>query len=253
MTRKTHSKPVKANIKRNNITMKISIIAILILLTVSLSTNAQLSLGLKGGIDMSNMIGTNQGEPYYYSSAKPGYHIGISLYSALPNLEQVEIESGIFIENKGFSIDHEKTIDEDSYSFFRPRPNFPEGNIKFNILYLTIPATVKINFNSFYVNTGFYISNALNAKSKIEDGELKEFYEENNSDTEREMIIGYNYEDDEILSPYDFGLIFGLGYTIESISISLSYDYGMYDVSTSQEEDATLKNRVFKLSLSYRM
>ena len=224
---------------------------IILLLCLTISAFSQLKLGIKGGSSLTNMVSEYKGEPYYYSSAKTGYHIGFAIYSPINKNKQFEIETGLYIESKGFDIDHELTIVERPYYTIFSRPNYPEGEIRSNVNYLTLPAIVKTDFNSFYINTGFYISNALSAKSKIKKGELRDFYEENGSDIEKELEIGEIPEDGAVIYPYDYGLILGIGYSFDLFSLCLNYDYGLLNVSA--DKNYTLKNRAFKLSIIYRM
>lgn len=232
--------------------MKSGITALFFLLTSSLAVQAQMSLALKGGVGMTTMVGSKGDAPQEYD-AKLGYHVGFALCSSRERWKRVGIESGLLVENKGSSIAHSETFEDEVYSVFSIRPSYPEGDIECNMLYLTVPTTVKLYLASFYINTGFYVSRVLAARTQLAEGELKEFYVEHDFATECPIGIGDDYENGDRLLPYDYGMIFGVGFTKGLVSIGLSCDYGLYDVCSSPDAVSSLTNRVVKLSLSYQL
>ena len=59
-------------------------------------------------------------------------------------------------------------------------------------------------------------------------------------------------EDNDDLKRLDMGLTFGGGVEINAIMLGISYDLGLANISSYQQDGATSKNKVLKFSVGYR-
>ncbi|MDD4010187.1 MAG: outer membrane beta-barrel protein, partial [Fermentimonas sp.] len=88
---------------------------VFVIIASAITVSAQVNLGVKGGINMSNIYGSDVSD----TKAKVGFHAGILAdYEFLYNSA---IQTGIFFTTKGFKVDDE------------------EDNMTVNAMYLQLP------------------------------------------------------------------------------------------------------------------
>ena len=197
------------------------------------------NFGLKGGLNLSNMLMKDDDDTYSDDyKMKPGFHVGAT--AEFPLSEMFSFETGLLLSTKGFQISEEETEMGETYKM--------EG--KLNLLYLDIPLTGKAKFDvggaKIYGVFGPYVGMGLSGKSKYEatyDGE---------TETEEEDIEWGSDEDESDLKRLDFGLTMGAGVEINSIQIGLSYNFGLANISPYTEGGTKVNNRVLGLSVGYK-
>lgn len=205
-------------------------VALLILLSsISCQLFAQ-DIIVKGGLNLSNLsVKDDAGDQDEDFTMNPGFHLGVSVN--YPITEVISFEPGLLYTTKGCQMEYDYPGEDISSS------------INFN--YLEVPLTFKATkeFNDFnlYAAAGPYVAIGLNGKLKVKyDGE-----------TESEDIDWGNDEEEDDFKRLDLGLSLGAGIEVASFLLGVSYDLGLSNISTYQEEGASIKNKVLKISVGY--
>lgn len=193
--------------------MRVSLVAIALLLTSTV--NAQLlpiSLGIKGGLNVSNVSTDN------YES-KNGFNAGLTADINLP--AGFGIFSGLEVNTKGAKIDEKF------------------GDVKMNAMYLQLPVRLGYRMSLLpglraHFGFGPYFAQGIGGKTKgkyIDGGEvdMKTF-------------------GDDGLKKFDWGLGGEVGVTlIGRVQVRAGYDFGLKNIAPSDAE-AKIKNRNFYVS-----
>ncbi len=216
----------------NRIYTKISMILLISLFCIQ--TNAQ-TFGLKAGLNLSNMLEKDDDDTYSNDyMMNPGFHIGGII--DMPINDNLSFESGLLLTTKGFRYE-----DEDMGFSVK---------IKANLLYLDIPLTLKAShelsdglkmFGAFGPYVGFGLS-----------GKVKGTVEFQGTKETEEQDVKWGSNEDDNLKRLDTGLTFGGGVEINTIMLGISYDLGLANISSFQENGTTTKNRVLKFSVGFR-
>ncbi|MEN7550790.1 porin family protein [Rapidithrix thailandica] len=193
---------------------------------------AQLSGGLKAGLNLSNISNLDMEEDIDMKS-KIGYHFGAYLNAKLA--EKISIQPEVLFSTQGSKA---SDSEEDSgYSY--------EYDIKANVNYLNIPVLVTFHVNemfNLYVGpqAGFLLSAELKSEATEEGPDGKESYES-------------SMDMKEYMKSTDFGVVFGAGVNLPAgLNASLRYNLGLSDIAEENEGDA-IKNGVLQLSVGYRL
>lgn len=208
------------------------LVSLLVLALVASSASAQLNYGIKGGaalVDMSlDYLGISNDE------YRPAYQVGI--YGVHQVSERVFFRSELFYANKGFRAETPSVV-----------PGNPLETFSMHLHYLSLPLLVGYSpTERLFVLVGPEVSYLLAARSRFESG---------SSD------VGGLWDE-----PLDIGLTAGVGYQVsDRMSIDVRYVYGFRDVAPTSfrwvdPQDPLIdtfefqsRNRVFQLSLSYRL
>ncbi|MCS7003958.1 MAG: PorT family protein [Cytophagales bacterium] len=176
--------------------------------------------GVKGGLNMSTLVGDAQDDkPVVYSAEyKPTYHLGGFVNAKLS--ERFGIHTEILYSKQG------------AYDRSDKNPN--QINYKFS--YANFPIIAKYYpIENFHFDAGIQLSILLEANRQIGDSVI--------------------YIITQQLSSTDFGLCFGFGYELPntSISINLRYMQGMNNIASNQwnPKEEKLANRLIQLSLGW--
>lgn len=193
----------------------------LVLLTAALfigmKANAQLipfSIGIKGGVNMSNFSGDVDNK-----SNRAGFNAGLTARLNLP--ASLYVASGVEITQKGAKYDGDN-----------------KNKVKANPLYLQIPAHLgyKINLiptTRLLIHAGPYWAYGIGGKVKT-GGEKKDFFGSANYQAKKN----------------DFGLGLGVGLEVWKFGVDVGYDFGLSNIS--RNSDVKMRNRNGYLSFSYR-
>lgn len=225
----------------------------IILVTLTSSAGAQLNFGIKAGANLSNI---HQDYKYrtdeFGTKMKVGFHIG--LISDMPLNEMLSLQPGILFTSKGWNFDTDdfnNMIEVDGYR-------------RVSLSYLEIPLNVAFKSNAFQVYAGPYLAIGIGGKNKMDytisfpgkpvtykdEWKLKpKFGEVKEADLE---------EGGAWYAGLDYGLNFGLGYTVGSILIQGGYSLGLGNMRPKYEDDSANdrsdhkdSNRVITISVSY--
>jgi len=190
------------------------------------------TFGINAGCNLSNLIYKELYHAGNYIDVvefkmKPGFNAGVTVEYYIK--EVFSIDLGLILSTKGCKI------------------SFKDGTINStgtrNLVYLDIPLTAKVYYNAgcakIYGALGPYIGIGLGGKWNTI--ETNNFYSGTISSSSNAF---------DALNKLDFGLTAGVGVSIYSFQIGLSYGFGLANISAYS--DAIYRNRVLGISLGYK-
>lgn len=208
--------------------MRFSLIAaMLVFVTVA---SAQVNLGVKGGVNMSNFYGDELTD----KNAKVGFHIGLAVdYEFAYNMA---IQSGLFFTTKGAKYETDIPV---------------VGNIKAitNANYLQLPVHFAYKLDvtpgtRIVFHAGPYAAFGVGGKRKI-DNQWTEALED---------LFGSpdikTFDKDYGFKPFDAGLGLGVGAEFGRIILDLGWDMGLVNISRSS--NGNIKTQNAYLSVGYK-
>ncbi|MDD4778244.1 MAG: porin family protein [Fermentimonas sp.] len=188
---------------------------VFVIIATVTSVSAQVNLGVKGGVNLSNVYG----EDVTDNNAKIGFHAGI-----LADYEfsyNSAIQTGIFFTTKGFKMDDE--ID----------------NTTVNAMYLQLPVhyAYKLDVSPgtrIVFHGGPYAAYGIGGKM-TNGGEMDTF------------------GDEGLFERFDAGLGIGVGAEFGAILLDIGWDMGLVDVMIDEfSEGSSVKNQNAYLSIGYK-
>lgn len=212
--------------KMNEIMKKMRLSALVVMLAIVASASAQVGLGIKGGVNMSNFYGDELSD----KNAKIGFHVGIAAdYEFMPNMA---IQSGLFFVTKGAKY---------SGSLLGVT-----GDVIMNPMYLQVPVHFAYKMDAtpgtrIVFHAGPYVAYGVAGKSK-----LKLSAGDKSTESDGVAIFG----DKGSMKPFDAGLGLGVGAEFGPILVDLGWDMGL--VNVAKAEKANTKNQNAYLSVGYR-
>jgi len=200
-------------------------------LSFSASSNAQ-SFGLKGGLNMANIVMSEDGEDFDEDfKYTPGFHFGPVV--EIPFSDNFSIEAALLATTKGAQLSEEEMGFEYSMKLF--------------LLYVDVPVLAKVSFGvgsaKVYAAVGPYVGAGLMGKTKYEAS----YGGETESETE-----DIEWGDDGDLKRLDYGLSAGAGVEFGALQLGVSYGYGLANVSPEEDSEVKVNHRVLGVSLGYR-
>ena len=204
--------------------IKLSLLAVALM--VATVASAQVSFGVQGGINLSNLLvsGGSENEP------KIGFNAGILTdFNFTP---EMGIRSGLFFTTKGFRISHT----EDGV----------RGRATTNLMYLQIP----VHF-AYWIDVSPGTRVVLHAGPYVAYGVRGRMSINVDSDdfgfgiTPNENLFGSG---DDKLNPFDFGVGLGVGFEFGRIITGIGVDMGLLSVFPGD----TARNMNASLTLGYR-
>ena len=205
-----------------------------LLLAVVLSNNVFSQIGVKAGLNLSNVFGEDKLflDDDFKSPFKTGLRMSVfSQFGDGPY--KLTIETGL--SQKGYIMKDEEENDLGSV----------KAKATYNLNYLDLNSTFNFFVSDFIsINTGVGLGAALNGKAKLE------FYDETG------IYVGA-FQDDtddaeigEDISAFDLGLLLGTTFYLnESFLIDANYYLGL--LTLDPEGDESAYNHVIALSLGY--
>jgi len=153
-------------------------------------------LGIKGGVNVSNMIAENVGA----SKIRIGINGGVFLRVAITDL--VSFQPEIIYTMKGGNLEYN---------------DFVNGTVKISLNYLEFPILAVVNITeNINLQGGIYLASLsnVNIRNKNDNGSFN-FEQELNKDN---------------FKSFDYGLSCGIGGDFDKISVGFRYDYGIRSV-----------------------
>lgn len=216
----------------------VQFVIVLCLIGLASESYAQ-RLGIKAGLNLSNMTYKDNEETYSEDfKSTPGFHAGVTAEFAAGNM--LSFETGLLYTTKGFRISETERIMGETFEL--------EGKRTLN--YLEVPLLAKANFDlggaTVYGTAGPYVAMGLSGQDKFT------FKYDGESETETEDIEWGSDEENDDLRPLDYGLSFGAGVEIRSITLGVSYGLGLANISAYRADEDVIKNRVLSVSVGYK-
>ena len=198
---------------------KLRLSLVVAMLAIVTAASAQLNLGVKGGLNMSNFYGDELTD----KNMKAGFHVGLAAdYEFAPGMA---IQSGLFFTTKGAKV---------VYNF----PILGEVDGTINSLNLQIPVHFAYKQEvtpgtRIVFHAGPYI--AYGVGGKISSGDTK---------------LGDTFGDKGLLKPFDAGLGLGVGAEFARFLVDVGWDMGL--VNVADFSNGNMKNQNAYLSVGYR-
>lgn len=188
----------------------------LFMISVSISSNAQVAFGIKGGLNLSNL---KVDDPQASYESRTGYHAGFFLRS---KFDKVAFQPELLLYTQSNQIDY-------AASSINP------GTVENNFTYLTIPVMFK-----------FYVVSGLNIQAGPQFGFLLDG-EQNISTTlfNGTKDIKDNYKSNDIAVSVGGGWDFPFG-----LGLDVRYNLGVKDINNAANGEET-KSRVFLVSVAW--
>ncbi len=204
---------------------KIRLFLVLAMFAVATAVSAQVSLGVKGGVNMSNFYG----EELDNENVKIGFNVG--LIADIDFSYNSAIQTGLFFTTKGAKYDS----------------SFGEatGEISSNPMYLQLPIHYAYKLDvtpgsRIVFHAGPYAAYGVGGKWKA-SGSL------GNWDG---AIDGDLFGDNAPLKRFDTGLGLGVGAEFGPILVDLGWDMGLVNISNA--DNGNIKNQNAYLSVGYK-
>jgi hypothetical protein len=203
---------------------KMRFMLVVAMLAMVTAVSAQMNLGVKGGVNMSNFYGDELDD----KNVKIGFHIGLAAdYDFAYNSA---IQTGLFFTTKGAKY---------TSSF-----GDASGELTVNPMYLQIPVhyAYKIDVSPgtrVVLHAGPYAAYGVGGKSKLSGsvGDIGAEYEED--------VFG-----DDGFKRFDAGLGLGVGAEFGPLLFDIGWDMGLVNIVDSDNGD--LKNQNAYLSVGYK-
>lgn len=198
---------------------KLKVTLLTVALMVAAVASAQVSLGVKGGLNMSNFYGDKLTD----KNMKLGFHVGLAAdYEFTPGMA---IQSGLFFTTKGAKV---------VYDF--PIIGQVDGTV--NSLNLQIPVHFAYKQEvtpgtRIVFHGGPYV--AYGVGGKISSGDTK---------------LGDTFGDKGLLKPFDAGLGLGVGAEFGPMLVDLGWDMGLVNIANF--DGGNMKNQNAYLSVGFR-
>ena len=192
---------------------------------------------IRGGLNLVDQLQKDDDDSYNdITKINAGFHLGFSY--DLPISDVLSIEPGLMVNTRGFRV---KTEINSSVNVIQ----------RFNAIYIDLPVYLKYtkalnNSSSFYAAGGAYLGVGMGGRVTV--------LVETDGDKENEGSVAIDWGNDEDLDTFkalDAGLSLGAGFQFAEFGIGTYYDLGLANISVSDENGTTIRNRVFRLSLTY--
>lgn len=204
--------------------LRLSLVAAMLMVITAVS--AQTSLGIKGGLNMSNFYGDEVND----KNMKLGFHVGlVADYEFAPNMA---IQSGLLFTTKGseFKLGTENVKIEQTVN-----PMYLQVPVHFAYKADVMPGT-RIVFHA-----GPYVAYGIAGKAKVK-GTL--------GDSSAESRSVNVFGDKALLKPFDAGLGLGVGAEFSRFLVDIGWDMGL--VNISKADNGNIKNQNAYLSVGYK-
>ncbi len=198
---------------------KLRLSLMIAMLAIVTAASAQLNLGVKGGLNMSNMVGDEIND----NNMKLGFHVGLAAdYDFAPSMA---IQTGLFFTTKGFQ--------------------YKANSLEYteNLMYLQLPVHFAYKQEvtpgtRIVFHAGPYVAYGLAGKRSFKAGSI-----EGSGD----KIFG-----DGLLQykPFDAGLGLGVGAEFGRLLVDVGWDMGL--VNISNVNNAKVRNQNAYLSVGVK-
>jgi hypothetical protein len=204
---------------------KMRIMLVVAMFALVSAVSAQTSLGIKGGVNMSNFYGDDLDD----QNVKIGFHVGLAAdYEFAYNSA---IQTGLFFTTKGAK--YSESIG-DATGDFTANPMYLQLPVHYAYKLDVTPGT-RIVFHA-----GPYVAYGIGGKSKL-SGSLGDWEDETEWDV---------FGDNGFLKNFDAGLGLGVGAEFGPILLDLGWDMGLVDIADSDQ--GSIKNQNAYLSVGYK-
>jgi len=194
-----------------------------------------LSIGLKGGLNLSNMLEKSDfgdfSDDYKYL---PGYNIGLVVSTSAS--DGVGGESGIYLNTRGFRLDEG---DDQNGATGTYKTLWLEVPFKATTAYDIGPLTF---FGSAGVSGSLGLTGTMDFDITIQG---------NTTSSTVDIEWGNDPDEDDMLR-IDYGAVVSAGMEFKSIVLEAGYYYGLANLSPDTDNEFVFSNRYFSFTLGYK-
>lgn len=164
--------------------------------TISKTNSHEGNIGIKGGLNLSNLYTKNVND----ENMLLGFNVG--LFAKLPVTSMISVQPEVSFTTKGA---------ENTYN-----NGFAQGTTKFRLTYIEVPLLLRANItNHFNVHFGPYVAYLVDAKI---------------TDKSSNGVNSTQNLNEDNLNRFDAGLAGGLGFQFDGFGIGARYNYGLTTV-----------------------
>ncbi|HWB27761.1 MAG TPA: porin family protein [Chitinophagaceae bacterium] len=204
---------------------------------------------LKGGVNFSNISVTSDGS---VNNANSLTSFNVGFVGDIPLADIFSFQTGLYLNGKGSKTE----------SYFGPNRDANYYKVKFNPLYLELPANFVLKFpvdnqSRFYAGAGPYVAMGIGGKVKgtqniagVTSTYNKNIQFNNDDPTTSEQ------EDASVnkLRRFDYGVNFMAGVEVQRFMIGVNYGLGLAKIgSTQSNNNDKNKYRIFSINLGVRL
>ncbi len=221
--------------------MKILCFSIMLLLLAVSNVNAQITYGVKGGLNLANFHGNVEDTKFL-----PNFNVGGFINHKLT--DKLQIQPEILYQGMGAKL--EKRLSEQIGNLVLDE----KINETFNFNYISLPVIIRYFLvNGLFAEFGPQFSFAVSQKVKYEITANKNGVNETDSGVKN---LSDYYNDQVSIKKFDFSLAFGTGYIwTNGIGLNFRYNYGanafIEQDYLSIKKYLHAKNSVIMLGASY--
>lgn len=203
---------------------KMRLTAVIAMLAIVTAVSAQVSLGIKGGVNMSNLVYDDEVDD---KNPKIGFNIGLAAdVDFTPNMA---LQTGLFFSTKGF-----KSVNDAI-----------DAEYTENLMYLQLPLHLAYKVDvtpgtRIVFHAGPYAAYGVGGSREAKVGNLS-------GEWDVDKIFG---DANGQYKPFDAGLGLGVGAEMGAFLIDLGWDMGM--VNISNRDNGNTKNQNAYLSVGYK-
>ncbi|MEA5043721.1 MAG: porin family protein [Petrimonas sp.] len=201
---------------------KLRLSLVVAMLAIVTAARAQLNLGVKGGVNMSNFYGDELTD----KNMKIGFHVGLAAdYDFAPSMA---LQTGLFFTTKGFKY-------ETSSSEYTE-----------NLMYLQLPVHLAYKQDvtpgtRIVFHAGPYLAYGVGGKRNLKSGNWLD------TTWDVDKIFG---DATRQYKPFDAGLGLGVGAEFGRFLVDIGWDMGLVNISNNT--DGNIKNQNAYLSVGYK-
>ncbi len=204
---------------------------LLALVGLAITTNAQTTIGMRGGANYSNVMADDE----YGVDTKFKFGATGGIYVNIPVNKNFSIQPELLYSGQGYTYDF--AFSDESYVY--------DLDTKIKTDYLTLPVLAKYKFeNGLVVELGPQVSYLL-------EGQINQIVDKKvGNDVIHTSSTRIYLNDVDLVDELDFAGVVGVGYELKGgYSINARYTHGFTDF-TKYDGDIKIKNQYFSLTVA---
>lgn len=203
---------------------------------------------LKGGVNFSNISVNSDGA---VNNAHTLTTFNVGFIGDIPVADIFSIQTGLYLNAKGAKTE----------SYFGPSQSADYYKVKFNPLYLELPANFVLKFpvdksSRFFAGAGPYVAMGIGGKVKGEQniaGNVTTYEKNIQFNNDDPTTSGQEDASVNKLRRFDYGVNFLAGVEVDRFLIGVNYGLGLAKIGSTQDNNNDKnKYRIFSLDLGVR-
>ncbi|HLW19226.1 MAG TPA: porin family protein [Cyclobacteriaceae bacterium] len=173
------------------------------------SNNPGPKIGIKGGLNLSQLyVDQPNAED---ENMKLGLNVGV--FGKIPISNFLAVQPEVLYSNVGSKITYGGSNLENALGI-------EPGEVRFNLNYIQVPVALAVNVGPLNLHAGPYLSYLLSANVKdLESANLN-----------TTNVVDLDTDD---FNRLDYGLLFGVGFDVQGVTIGARYNHGLREIGNS--------------------